>query len=64
MIKALEESAISYDIVKRCECEFKCGRQSWKDDHAGVAITITTQEDVKEVQDLVTQYGQVVPLGK
>lgn len=39
----VEESTVSYDIVKRCSLEFKCGRQSYeKDQVSRASTTITT----------------------
>lgn len=60
LVDTLGESAVSYDIVKRWCREFKCGRQSCIDEHAGGApITVTTQENVKKVHDLVLQDRRV-----
>lgn len=60
LVDTLGESAVSYDIVKRWCREFKCGRQSCTDEHAGGApITVTTQENVQKVHNLVLQDRRV-----
>jgi [histone H3]-lysine36 N-dimethyltransferase SETMAR len=60
LVDTLGKCAVSYDVVKRWCREFKCGRQSCTDEHAGGAPTIvTTQENVKKIHDLVLQDRRV-----
>ena len=50
----LGQSAPSYTIVKKWAAEFKCGWESIKDDpHSGRPSTLTTQEYVEKICDLI-----------
>ena len=49
------ESSPSYEVVKRWCREFKCGRESCEDaPRAGRPTTVTTQENVNKIHDMVT----------
>ena len=51
---------MSYEIVKRWCREFKCGRTSCEDEHAGgPPTTVTTQENINRVHELVMQDRRV-----
>lgn len=52
----LGDLAVSYDIVKRWCREFKCGRESCEDEHAGgPEIQVTTDENIQKVHNLILQ---------
>ena len=56
IVATIGESAVSYDIVKRWCREFKCGRTSCEDQHAGgPPVTVTTDKNIKKIHDLVLQ---------
>lgn len=54
LVQTLEQSAPSYPTVARWYREFKCGRESCEDAHAGgPPATVTTQENIDKVHDIV-----------
>lgn len=56
LVSTLGDSAVSYEIVKRWCREFRCGRTSCEDEHAGGAPkTAVTQKNIDRVHDLVLQ---------
>ena len=49
IVATIGESAVSYDVVKRWCREFKCGRTSCEDQHAGgPPVTVTTDKNIKK----------------
>lgn len=60
MTETLGESAVSYDTVKWWCHEFKSGRTSCEDEHrGGPPVTVTTDENINKVHDLVMQDRRV-----
>ena len=64
MTATLGESAVSYGIVKRRFCTFKCGRTSCEDEHSGgTPRTVTTPENINKVHDIVLQDRRITIRG-
>lgn len=54
IVATIGECAVSYAIVKRWCREFKCGRTSCENQHAGgPPVTVTTDQNIKKVHDMV-----------
>jgi [histone H3]-lysine36 N-dimethyltransferase SETMAR len=54
IVTTIGESAVSYDVVKRWCREFKCGRTSCENQHAGgPPVTVTTDKNIEKVHDVV-----------
>ena len=53
MMVTLEEDAHSYSMVKKWDAEFKRGRDSLEDDPCRRSVTVTTQETIAKIHDVV-----------
>ena len=54
MVATLQDNAPSYSMVKKWAADFKRGRDSLEDDpHQGRPATVTTQEIVDKIHDML-----------